>query len=112
MFVVKPNHEVCFDLEQGDAKFKIYFRKVYSENINASEITAFNSGTEDDQNQSTFLYMLRKGITRWEGIVGEDGLDLPFNAVNQQAVFEAIKNMPGVMEKMSVVFMGTEGKNS
>ena len=68
--------------------------------------------------RATLLHILRKSLTSCD-CVDEEGNpiviinpDKTVNEINQKAVFEVVKNIPELYEKVQTAYIGVKGKNS
>ena len=82
--------------------------EVVSTDENGKEIKEeYDSGT-----YNAFLYQLRASISGWsDNFTDEDDKPLEFNEENQISIFEAIKDLKGMFEKLTLAFTGTTEKN-
>lgn len=67
---------------------------------------------------NAYLYTLRTSLVEWTGIKNPDGEDLAFKdtdgnliVAHQKAVFEAIRMIPDLFEKIQSAYLGHKGKN-
>ena len=115
--------EIEHMFDDTDVCVKLFFEKVAVENLNFDELrdklnlkkVAINKEEEgqvkEEGSYNAFLYMLRKSLIGWEGIVDQNGVVVPFNENNQIAVFEEVQKEVSLIRKIIVAYSGINEKN-
>ena len=97
------DYKRLFSLTNKEGKIEITTKDDKGE----EKVVEYDSGT-----YNAFLYNIRASITGWsENFVDDDDKTLEFNDENQIAVFEAIKDLEGMFEKLTTAFTGITEKN-
>lgn len=97
------DYKRLFSLTNKEGKIEITTK----DDDGKEKVIEYDSGT-----YNAFLYNIRASIIGWcEDFVDEDEKPLEFNEDNQIAIFEAIKDLEGMFEKLTTAFTGITEKN-
>jgi len=120
MFTVKTNREKVYSYDKDGNAFKLKFTFLVKEDRDMKALQdKFTSAKKDADGKmqdeaalNILLYTMRTSMTGWEGIVDEEGKEVPFSEDAQKGIFDAVTDLEGVLTDLIMLYTGPTGKNS